>query len=469
MLFKQPYQKAEHLAPMINVGAGLDIITGRWYYGQHDEALLNGGLAQLSGYVGMGNLFKTATMVYKTLVAMYRLHSQSTSAMYETEMNTQGARISDLASFLPDYDGVDPLLSERFIVTNRKHYSGDEWYEETKKFLEMKIELGKKKEARGKLPFLKLGTNELMEMIIGTMGILDSWTDFVTKDAAKMNDEVELGGKGAETVFMKQGIQKLRLLSELPPLLHKASHYFGMSAQMGSIFNLDQYNPEKKKLSDIQGNIKMKGVTDKFTTNMNSILQFHTREKLVNQKTKLSQFPRDEYDDAQGDTDLNVIHATELRGKSGPSGIPIRLVVSQRQGIMPAMTEFYNVWNHADSGHWLGGNDQNYFLHLRPDAKLSRTKVRTKIDEDAMLRRALTITMELMQMCRLMPELRNQGLLCTAEELFNGVKEKGFDWDQILGNTRGWWTLNNDEHPVPYLSTLDLMRMRVGKYKPYWM
>lgn len=468
MLFKQPYKKAEHLAPLINVGAGMDIITGKWYYGQHEEALLNGGMPQLSGYVGMGNLFKTATMVHKNLTAMYRIHSQSTGSMYETEMNTQGSRISDLASYLSEYDGIDPLLSERFIVTNRKHYSGDEWYEQTKEFLESKMELGKKKEGQAKLPFLKLGTNELMEMIIPTVGILDSWTDFVTKDAAKMNDDIGLGEKGAETLFMKQGIQKLRLLSELPPLLHKASHYFSMSAQMGSIFNLDQYNPEKKKLTDIQGNTKMKGVTDKFTTNMNSILQFVNREKLLDKKTKMPKFPRDEYDAEEGDTDLNVIHATELRGKSGPSGIPIRLVVSQKQGVLPSMTEFYNLWDHPDS-FGLEGNDQNYFLTLRPDIKLSRTKVRRKIDEDAMLRRALTISMELMQMTRLMPELRNMGLMCTPKELFDGVKEKGYDWDMILGNTRGWWTLNNDEHPIPYLSTLDLMRMRVDKYKPYWL
>lgn len=468
MLFKQPYQKAEHLAPMINVGAGLDIITGRWYYGINDEAVLNGGHAQLSGYVGMGNLFKTATLLYKNLTAMYRIHAQSTGSLYETEMNTQGQRVADLAQYLPQWDGNNPLETERFIVTNRKHYSGDEWYEKTKEFLEAKIDMGKKKEARGFLPFLKLGTNELMEMIVPTFGGLDSWTDFVTKDAAKMNDDVELGGKGAETLFMKQGIQKLRLLSELPPMLHKSAHYFSMTAQMGSIFNLDQYNPEKKKLSNIQGNIKMKGVTDKFTTNMNSILQFHNLEKLIHKQTKLPLFPRDEFDRAEGDSDLNVLHAVELRGKSGPSGVPIRLIVSQKQGVLPAMTEFYNLWDHPDS-FGLEGNDQNYYLTLRPDAKLSRTKVRSKIDTDPMLQRALNITMELMQMTRLMPELRNQGLLCTPKELFDGVKEKGYDWDEILGNTRGWYTLNNDDHPIKFLSTLDLMRMRLDKYKPYWM
>lgn len=468
MLFKQPYTKAEHLAPMINVGAGLDIITGRWYYGQHGEALLNGGHAQLSGYVGGGNLFKTTSMLYKNLRAMYRIHAEATGSMFETEMNTQGTRVGDLASHLPEFDGMDPIESERFIVTNRKHYSGDEWYEETKDWLETKVDLGKKKEYRAPLPFVKLGTtSELMEMIIPTFGGLDSFTDFMTKDVSKMNADVGLGEKGAETMFMKQGINKLRLLSELPPLLHKAAHYFSMTAQVGPIFNLDQYNPEKKKLSNIQGNVKMKGVTDKFTYIMNSILQFYNLEKLIHKQTKLPQFPRDEFDKAENDSDLSVLHAIELRGKSGPSGVPIRLIVSQKNGVLPAMTEFYNLWDHPDS-FGLEGNDQNYFLTLRPDAKLSRTKVRSKIDTDLMLQRALNITMELMQMTRLMPELRSQGLLCTPKELFDGVKEKGYDWDEILGNTRGWWCLNNDDHPIPYLSTLDLMRMRLDKYKPYW-
>ena len=467
MLFKQPYKKAEHLTPMLNIGAGLDILAGKWYDGIHGEALLNGGHAQLSGYVGGGNMFKTATMLFKNLTAMYRIHNQSTGSMYETEMNTHAARITDLATYLPQFDGLDPIETERFIITNRKHYSGEEWYDETKDFLEQKVELGKKKEYRGKLPFMKLGTTELMEMIIPTFGGLDSFTDFVTKDVSKMNDETKLGDKGAEMMFMKQGVNKLRLLSEFPPLLHKSAHYFSLTAQMGPIFQMDAYNPEKKKLSDIQGNLKMKGVTEKFTTNLNSILQFYNLEKLIHKTTKLPLFPRDEFDNELGDSDLRVLHAMELRGKAGPSGTPVRLVVSQKNGVLPAMTEFYNVWNHPDS-FGLSGNDTNYQLILRPDAKLSRTKVRTKIDSDPMLQRALNITMELMQMGRYMPELRNSGLMCTPQELFDGIKEKGFDWDEILGNTRGWWTLNNDEHPIPYLSTLDLLRMRVEKYKPYW-
>lgn len=467
MLMKQPYKKAEHLIPLINVGAGLDIPTGRWNDGIHGEALLNGGLAPLSGYIGGGNMFKTTVMFYKMLTAMARI-KDSTGSVYETEMNTSAQRIADLANSIPEFHGEDLVESERMVLTNRVQYDGGEWYDATKEFLEYKFNTAmKNKEMRGKLPFPKKGTNELMESIIFTFGALDSFTDFVTKDAAKMNDETSLGDKGAETMFMKQGISKLRLLSEYPPLLHKAAHYFSMTAQVGPIFNLDQYNPEKKKLTNIVGNVKMKGVTDKFSYIMNSILQFHNLEKMLT-KDKTPRFPRDEHDNAIGESDLNALSAVELRGKSGPSGVPISLVVSQKNGVLPAMTEFYNLLTHPDR-FGIEGNDQNYNVVLCPDIKLSRTKVRTKIEENIPLQRALNISMEIMQMSRMMPELRHSGLMCTMEELFTGIKEQGFDWDMILGNTRGWWTINNDEHPVPYLSSLDLLRMRKGLYKPYWL
>lgn len=468
-MFKQPYKKADYLTPAFNVGAGLDIPNTRFFTGIHGESLANGGQAMLNGFVGGGNLFKTTVMLYKELTMTARAHKESTASMYETEHNTQPGRIVDLSQRIPQFAGRDIVSEEIFVVSNGKQYTGDEWYDETKTFLQSKIELAKKKEYRAKFPFLEQdSTSILMEGVIPTSGALDSFTDFQTKDASKMNADIELGGKGAETLFMKQGIQKLRLLSELPSLLHKANHYFSMTAQVGPVFNLDQYNPEKKKLTAIQGNVKMKGVTDKFMYIMNSILQFYNLEKMIHKQTKMPLFPRDEYDRMEGDSDLNILTAVELRGKSGPSGVPLKLIVSQKSGVMASMTEFYNLWTHPDS-FGLQGNDQNYQLVLRPDVKLSRTKVRTKIDEDPWLQRALNISMELMQINRMFPEFRNKGWLCTAEELFQGVKEKGYDWDMILGNTRGWWTMDNDEHPIPYLSTLDLMKMRVDQYKPYWL
>ncbi|MOA43358.1 hypothetical protein D3C78_1655000 [compost metagenome] len=47
----------------------------------------------------------------------------------------------------------------------------------------------------------------------------------------------------------------------------------------------------------------------------------------------------------------------------------------------------------------------------------------------------------------------------------------GYDWEMILTKTRGFWMCEEDEHmsDKKFLSTYDLLRMRVGEYKPYWM
>lgn len=39
----------------------------------------------------------------------------------------------------------------------------------------------------------------------------------------------------------------------------------------------------------------------------------------------------------------------------------------------------------------------------------------------------------------------------------------------MLLTTRGSYRLNNEYHPVPFLSSLDLLKMRKGLYFPYWM
>ena len=58
--------------------------------------------------------------------------------------------------------------------------------------------------------------------------------------------------------------------------------------------------------------------------------------------------------------------------------------------------------------------------------------------------------------------------MCTPAELYEDLKKKGYDWN-ILLNTRGWWTIENDKHLIPFLSTRDLLNMRAGTYHPYWL
>jgi hypothetical protein len=154
----------------------------------------------------------------------------------------------------------------------------------------------------------------------------------------------------------------------------------------------------------------------------------------------------------------------QLRSKSGVSGNVYELIVSQREGVLPSLTEFHYIKGADRFG--ISGTLQHYTLDLYPDVKLGRTTVRSKIDNDPLLRRAINITSELCQMHQYMRDCKD--VLCTPTQLYHDLKEMGYDWNVLL-NTRGWWTLNNDEHTVPYLSTYDLLAMRKGTYKPYWL
>jgi hypothetical protein len=169
----------------------------------------------------------------------------------------------------------------------------------------------------------------------------------------------------------------------------------------------------------------------------------------------------------KGDTDLFLVTLVQLRSKTGPSGLIVQQIVSQQEGVLPSLTEFHYVKNNDRFG--LGGNVQNYYLELVPEVKLSRTTVRGKLDSNPLLRRAMTVTAEMCQMTYLWHDLE-EGLMCTPKELYDDLIKLGYNWN-ILLNTRGWWTNNNDssKHELPFISTMDLLRMRKGLYHPYWL
>jgi hypothetical protein len=223
--------------------------------------------------------------------------------------------------------------------------------------------------------------------------------------------------------------------------------------------------PPNKKLTYLKNGDKINGVGGKFFYAMSNVWHAYNASPLFNQSTKGEEYPLDRGDDRKGSTDLNVVMLRQLRSKSGLTGIVLELIVSQSEGVLPTLTEFHYIKNMNRFG--LGGNNINFHLDLYPDVNLTRPTIRSKINEDPKLCRAINITSELCQMVEIRTKI-DRSLLCTPKELFDDLKAMGYDWDIIL-QTRGWWTINNDQHPVPFLSTMDLLKMRKGLYRPYWM
>lgn len=453
---EMPYVKVSY-----NLGGLLDVPTGRYEVGMYGENILNGGMGSITGVTGFGNNYKTTIMDWMMLVVMSQI-PKSQGGIYDTEFNVVIPRVSALAAAIKEFNNEDIVRNGRLQFTDKSVYLGNEWYDKWKEFVKDK----EKNIASVSLdtPFIDRDGKTLFKQAIPNINIIDSFSEFETQDAANIQDENELGSSGANTLYMRQGISKTRFMQDIPKYISKSNNPMLLSVQIGKKIEMDLRAAPAKILQYLKNGDVFKGAPPKFTFLTTNCWQAANASPLINDTTKAPEYPRTPEDALKGDTDLQIVTLINLRCKYGPSGLITQLIVSQQEGVQPTLTEFHYVKSMERYG--MGGNMQNYFMELLPEVKLSRTVVRGKIDRDAKLRRAILITAEMCQMKWLWHTLK-EGYLCTPKELYDDLKAKGYDWDILLA-TRSWWTYENDKHPIPFLSTFDLLNMRAGTYHPYW-
>lgn len=456
---------APNVKIMVPVGALLDIPTGRFVKGDKGQYVLNGGMGFLTGVVGIGNNFKSTFMNYINATFLARMGGMSSTDVYDTEINIHEWHLTRQFKHHPDLartGNTDLIGDGRWNITDKTVYSGDEWYDITKDFMTMKVK--EKAKYSVKLPFLdRDGKN--MVIPAPTSLAIDSMSEFNTKAEMNMLQDNTLGSGQANMVSMNQGRNKNYVLMELPEKAGSSYTYILMTAHIGSEFNMDPRNPPPKKLQYLKGGQKLKGVPEKFTFMMNNCYQCYNAAPFINQSTKAPEYPRSPQDDMKMDTDLSVVSVRQLRSKSGPSGMATELIVSQQEGVLPALTEFNYIKN---NGRWgLGGNDRNYFHMFLPEVALQRTTVRSKIKDNPLLARAMNLTSEMHQMYTLWHDLPPEYVV-TPQQLYEKLTEMGYDWNVLL-DTRGWWAPLGEWEELKELSSFDFLRMYTGEYIPYWM
>lgn len=452
---------------MINIGAGLDIPTGMYLRGKYGESILNGGLGIQTGLCGIGNNFKSTEEWYMMLSAMDKifLAGETSSMTYDTEMNIHPARLFKLTQRFNSFKKRNILDDNLWAISNKANYFANEWYEKLRDFLKEKIE--HEKEILYDSPFLDRDGKTLMKVMLPSFAAVDSFSEFETEDVAKIQEENELGDSGGNMIHARQGLAKARFLMDIPARATRAYCYLFLVAQMGKEMLMASGpvpTPPPKKLQFLKNGDKLKGTTDKFTYNMSNLWHCVNAAPYTNKLTKGPEYPLDPSDNAMENRDLFKVTLRQLRSKSGMTGVTIDHIVSQQEGVLPELTEFELI--KSDNRYGLSGNLQHYYLDLLPDVKLSRTTIRSKLDNDPKLCRALNITSEMSQIKTFMRSM--DALMCSPKELYEDLIKRGYDWE-ILLNTRGWYTLNNDRKDlIPFLSTKDLLEMRLGLYHPYW-
>lgn len=466
MLPRMNVETIPYVKPMINIGAGFDIPTGNFLKGVHGQMVFNGGLGNLQAIVGIGNTFKSTIEHYMMVSAVARMGEEATLETYDTEVNIQPWHLSEMAKSVERVYRDEPswIDTGRWRITNAALMIGDKWYDVFKEFLQAKIK--DKKKYMVETPFEDgFNPGNPMKMIYPSYQEVDSLSKFATSDVTKMQDDNSLGDSGANTIHMRQGLQKTRFLDEIPNLAVGSNTYIMLTAHFGEKIEMDPRNPSMKLLQHVKQGQKIKGVPQNFTFLMDNCWQTLSSTVLQNgDKTTL--YPRTSDDKFQGDQDLNFVTLKQLRSKSGPSGIVWGVVVSQKEGVLPSLTEFHFLKTSQRFG--LPGNDQNYVCCLCPDIKLSRTKIRQQLDKHPRLRRAVNILSEYLQMRTMWHGRLESKYFMDPQDIYDKIKEAGYDWDFILEHTRGWWTINQKDHQLE-LSTLDILRMALGEYHPYWL
>ncbi len=474
-----PFELAPVVRIKFNVGAGFDIMSGTYLEGRYGQQVLNGGHSIVTGITGKGNTFKSTLMRFLSFTSFIRAGGKSRGNTYDTEMNSEEIHLEDILErirlqsqlwkFAADVNDVNAMQDGRWSVTDATVYTGNKWYDLHKGYMEDKIKHKAKIEVT--TPFWNRDRTGPMMMLVPTFQDIDSFTRFETENIIEMQDSAELGSKDHLMIHQKQGLAKKVMLMEIPRLASGSFTFTTLTAHLGKESAVQQgparHGGPETSLGTLKDGDKLMGVTKDFTFATLNLWQNVNAKPLLNDGAdKGPEYPRSTSDRRRFDQDLMQIQVKNLRGKSGPSGMPFVVLSSQSEGVLPFLTEFHHIKEEKYYGMNVSGNKSSYSLCLYPDVTLMRTTVRSKLDSDMKLRRAVTITSEMCQMSYLWHTME-EGLLCEPDELYKDLIALGYDWD-ILLQTRGWWTVNDEDHPVPFLSTMDLLNMRLKRYVPYW-
>lgn len=444
-----------------------DIPTGEFVQTPKGNYVMMGGFHPINSETGPGNCHKTDEILYAPMKVMSHIKASQT-LVYDTENSLGYKRFDDRKGMfygLENFDFAKEQYAERprFMLWQRDQVEGDEFFEAIKEYGRERV---KDKKNFITMPITN-ADGSLIKIPAPSMVVVDSLSAMSASSVQdKIVDKNAVGESGANTLFMKDGAMKTQFIIQLPSVSAKYGMHFSMTAHVGNFIQMDPYAPKPVSLAFSKNGTKQKGVPEKFQFINDFVGEIYGAKPLTNPADKAPKYP---YNDADREKGNDLVQLTEVnsRNKSGPSGLTRAIIVSQRDGILPGLTEFDYI-KEVCNKNGISGNNTTFYMDLRPEVSISRTTVRRKIIEDWRLDTAIRLTAELNQMRLLWKGMED--IMCTPQELYDDIKALGYDWD-ILLFTRYWWVPLEEEHDQDFneLTIYDLLMMRKGKYHPYWL
>lgn len=461
-----------YVRPLLPIGGGFDTLNGAYLEGEYGQYILNGGKAQIVSIMGPGNSCKTSIAQYIDYAAMEHI-PDADETINDTEDSYTWARVNALCAPFPRLSSIthgSDMLSDdeiKIIIVPASQMFGDEFFEAIKDVSEEKYKNKKTKVLT--TPFVTVGKNPI-KILAPTFAMIDSMSELdITSVSENILDKNNVGEAGMNMIHMRRNGAKKLMLTRFPNICAQGSMYITMTAHVGEEFDLGFMAPKKHKLTHSKKGVRAVGVPKAFDVINPLLYEIINAKKLdADNDTGGVLYPEIESDRVKGCIDLLCIDLVIIRNKNGATGSRISVVVSQREGVLPHLTQFHYLREMKhERENCFDGNNSTYSLVLVPDVKLSRTTARKISKENKRVQRALEIESEMLQVKYLWPTLP-ANLMCTPRELYNDLKDMGYDWDELL-QTRNYWVFKEyfNDNP-PELSVYDLLRMRAGFYVPYW-
>lgn len=475
---------ADPILPGLNTGGFWDAVTGDYVMGPYGEMVSTGGLSYMTGIAGPGNTFKTV-FEYDLILSVLNNYIVAQGGQYDSEISAKASRPQKLSRFKNRLRQIENIIYDEKVnpegplqMQSAKDMLIDLWWSIFCDQMEEKNKLAKK-EVNAKEPTTLLTLpyrlpsfdqdGALLRVVVPDIFGIDSFSNAETAAVKKMQDEHDVGDSKRGMEFMRGGLGKTQMMMEMPIQCARGGGFVVLVAHLGKEFMQDPKVPPQKQLAFLKNGMKFKNVPEKFSFMVNNCwLAMSATPYWVDFTARSPMYPRNSEDKTKEDSDLMQVNIANLRGKSGGSGMPLQIVVSQSEGVKHGLTMLDFCKKFGRYG--LDDNVQNYFLHLRPEVKLSRTTARAKFEDfsDDKLYNAMKITWEMAFDRFAKHELPEKYRLVTPQELYDKLKADGYDWEILLDTTPNSSFV---EYPSekPFLSTRDLLNMYHGEYHPYWL
>ena len=452
--------------PALNTGTLLDYATGYFIPGANGEMLLNGGMVLTNAAIGRPQMFKSTLAVSHAMLAFAR-YPGSDMAIYDTERTLQKDRILRMADIpIPE--------SNTLKLSTRAEYYAEEFYEFVRALATYKMKHAK--DYMVEIPHLNPKTGKAQRMMRPTFIGIDSWSNMESKSVEDMlNPEVKFGSDGSfsskstitssesNTVFMRDGLAKKKIIKELNALAEKAGLYMFFTAHVGDKIEMNPFAPSMKSLQHMKMSDKPKSVGGDFMFLMMNLTDNRSAKVLINDADKSTLYPSKRY--KRSASDLNEVGQVIVRCKGNGSGAHLKSIVSQADGMLPGLTNYHYLKKNGYFG--LDGNPMRHSSMFNKDKILTRTTINDSLQADPKLTRAMEILAQLHFVQNTWTATKDTPVdfSISPKVLADKLMSDKSSMNDIL-ESRGWWTYVYDgkKHPQSYMSLFDILAIENNNY-----